>query len=249
MSGQRWDTGRYARDARFVSDLGLPVVALLAPAPGERILDLGCGDGTLTEAIAAAGARVVGVDASSEMAAAARARGLEVRVLDAARLPFAAAFDAVFTNAALHWMGDLRPVVAGVRRALVDGGRFVGETGGHGNVAAVRWALTTALRRRDIDPAAHDPWVFPSPSAFRAILEGEGLRIAMLTLRPRPTLIPGTLADWLQTFAGRFLDALPPTERPAVVAEVEETLAPFLRDDAGRWTVDYVRLRFAAVKR
>ena len=248
MTGQRWDSDRYARNARFVSDLAAPVVDLLAAKPGERILDLGCGDGALTEKIAAAGALVVGVDSSPEMAAAARRRGLQVRIVDGARLTFEAEFDAVFSNAALHWMKDQERVVAGVWRALVPGGRFVGEAGGRGNVVAVSNALCEALARRNIDAEAVYPWVFPSPEDFRSMLEGTGFRVTTLELIPRPTPIPGMIDDWLEVFAGPFLTAIPATDRPTFVAEVRETLAPRLRAPDGDWIVDYVRLRFAAFK-
>lgn len=248
MNGQTWDADRYARNARFVADLGEPLVDILAPMPGERVLDLGCGDGALTEKLAAAGARVVGVDSSREMVAAARARELDVRVIDGARLPFEAEFDAVFSNAALHWMKDLAPVFAGVWKALVDGGRFVGETGGAGNVAAVSEVLCDALARRNIDAEAHYPWVFPSPEDFRAMLEGCGFRVANLELIPRPTPIPSAIDGWLEVFAGSFLALLPVAERSAFVAEVCDALAPRLQKPDGSWIVDYVRLRFAAFK-
>ncbi len=248
MTGQRWDSDRYARDARFVADLAVPVVEILAPKAGERILDLGCGDGALTEKLAAAGAQVVGIDSSPEMATAALARGLDVRVIDGARLPFDGEFDAVFSNAALHWMKDLEPVFAGVWKALVPGGRFVGETGGTGNVAAVSGALCQALANRNIDAEKHYPWVFPSPEDFRAMLEARGFRMVTLELIPRPTPIPGAIDGWLEVFAGNFLALLSAAERPAFIAEVREALAPRLQTFDGNWTVDYVRLRFAALK-
>jgi trans-aconitate methyltransferase len=248
VTGQRWDSDRYARNARFVSDLAAPVVEMLAPRPGERILDLGCGDGALTEKIAAAGARVVGVDSSPEMAAAATTRGLDVRVIDGARLPFEAEFDAVFSNAALHWMKDLEPVVAGVWKALVRGGRFVGETGGSGNVAAVSHALCDALAKRNIDAEVHYPWVFPSLDDFRSMLEARGFRVTTLELMPRPTPLPGAIDDWLEIFAGSFLALISAADRPAFVAEVRDALVPRLRTPDGGWFVDYVRLRFAALK-
>jgi SAM-dependent methyltransferase len=138
---QRWSASDYACNGRFVSELAGPVLAMLAPQPGERILDLGCGDGVLTAEIAATGADVVGVDLSEELLAAARERGLDVRRIDGHALDFDSEFDAVFSNAALHWMRRPELVIAGVARALLPGGRFVGELGGHGNVAAIATAM------------------------------------------------------------------------------------------------------------
>ena len=243
---QDWDAERYARNARFVADLGLPVVELLAPRPGERILDLGCGDGALTRQIAALGASVTGVDGSAEQVAAARAAGLDARHMDGQALDFEAEFDAVFSNAALHWMREPDKVIAGVARALKPGGRFVGEMGGEGNVSQIIAALVVALDRRGLDGAAAAPWYFPAPEEYRARLEAHGLAVRSLELFPRPTPLPGEIGDWLETFAESFLDLLPEAERPAYKAEVSEALAPRLADESGRWTADYVRLRFAA---
>ena len=246
-AGQSWSAESYARNARFVADLGSPVLDLLAPRPGERILDLGCGDGALTERIAAAGAQVVGCDASPELVAAAAARGLTVRHADGHALPFAGEFDAVFTNAALHWMsGDPGAVVAGVHRALRPGGRFVGEFGGHGNVAAVVTALLAALDRRGADAAAATPWYFPTADEYRALLQAHGFTVDSIALLPRPTPLPTGMAGWLETFAAPFMQHLPESDRGPALAETERLLAPSLRDAGGAWTADYVRLRFAA---
>jgi trans-aconitate methyltransferase len=247
-SDQRWDPEAYARNARFVSDLGAGVVELLAAKAGERILDLGCGDGALTRTLAEAGCRVVGVDGSPGQVAAARALGLDARVGSGETLAFDAEFDAVFSNAALHWMRRADLVIAGVWRALVPGGRFVGEMGGHGCVEHIRRALIAALDRRGLDGTAADPWYFPTAEDYRALLEAQGFRVDMMNLFARPTPLPGDVVGWLEIFAQSFTAALPVAERPAFLTEVRDTLRPALCDVGGRWTADYVRLRFAAVK-
>lgn len=246
--GQRWDPERYRRNAAFVAAHGEPVLELLAPAPGERILDLGCGEGALAARIAERGVRVVGVDASAEQIAACRARGIEAHVMDAARLVFDAAFDAVFSNAALHWIKDADAVIDGVWRALKPGGRFVAECGGEGNVASVRGALVAGLARRGVDGAAADPWYFPSAAEYRARLERRGFVMRSIAIIPRPTVLPGRLADWLDTFGEAFLRRLPEADREPLKNEIEEQLRGRLCDSDGVWTVDYVRLRFAADK-
>jgi SAM-dependent methyltransferase len=243
---QSWDPERYARNARFVSDLGEPLVALLAPRAGERILDLGCGDGALTERLVALGCEVVGVDASAAQAEGARARGLDARVADGEALAFDGEFDAVFSNAALHWMRRPDAAIAGVRRALRAGGRFVGELGGHGCVATIVGALEAALRARGVDPATANPWYFPTAEEYGARLAAHGFSVRTILLFPRPTPLPGDVVGWLETFAESFTNALPPAERPAFLDEVRDALRPRLADADGRWTADYVRLRFAA---
>jgi trans-aconitate methyltransferase len=244
----RWDPQQYAAQARFVSDLGLPVVALLAPQAGERILDLGCGDGALTRKLQELGCHVVGVDSSAEMIQAAQALGLDARVMNGHELPFVGAFDAVFTNAALHWMTQPDAVLAGVWRALKPGGRFVGECGGDGNTATVMAALHAALAKRGIEAQRFNPWFFPSVAEYRRLLETHGFVVDTLTLFPRPTPLTGDLTGWLETFTQAFLTALPVSERTIVLAEVSDICRPQLCDADGHWTVDYVRLRFAATK-
>ena len=245
---QDWDPARYARSARFVSDLGEPLLALLAPQKGERVLDLGCGDGALTERIVAFGAEVIGVDGSAEQVAAARARGLDARVADGQKLGLEAEFDAVFSNAALHWMQDQRAVFDGVRRALKPGGRFVCEMGGAGNVEHIRSALAAALKRRGLDAEAADPWVFPDVAEHRALLEACGFTVRSIERFARPTPLPGEMADWLEVFARAFLAQVSEADRSALLAEVSDALQPALWNAAGGWTADYVRLRFHAVK-
>ena len=246
-SAQLWDPDRYARNARFVAELGAPAVDLLAPLPGERILDIGCGDGALTEKLAAMGVDVVGIDSSAEQIVAARGRGLNARVMDGQSLDLGGeTFDAVFSNAALHWMPDIDAVIAGVRRVLRPGGRFVAEMGGAGNVGAIRAALHAALAARGIDAAGRNPWVFPTPEDYRARLEAHGFAVRAIDLIPRPTPLPGEMVDWLETFTEDFLAAVPEDGRAALLAEISAALAPTQRDADGKWTADYVRLRFAA---
>ncbi len=247
ISRQHWSADRYARIAAFVPALGTPVLELLAPAQGERILDLGCGDGVLTEKIAAAGATVVAVDAAPDMVAAARARGLDARVLPGQSLDFAHEFDAVFSNAALHWMRPPEAVLAGVHRALKPGGRFVAEMGGHNNTAAIIVALSAVVGRRGLDAQRLSPWYFPSAEAYRKKLEAAGFTVDDIRIVPRPTPLPAGLEAWLETFTEDFFSPLPSADRPAARSEVADLLRPVLMDETGTWIADYVRLRFRAV--
>jgi trans-aconitate methyltransferase len=246
---QTWDPERYARNARFVADLGAPVVELLAPRASERILDLGCGDGALTAKLASMGCHVVGVDSSAAQIDAARKLGLDARVMNGEALDFDREFDAVFSNAAMHWMRNPAKVIAGVERALGPHGRFVGEFGGHGCVAKIRKALVEALNRRDINGEAASPWYFPTVEDYSEQLRRGGFVVSFIALIPRPTRLPGDVTGWLETFAESFTSTLSPAERPSYIAEVREVLCPELRDADGKWTADYIRLRFAANKR
>jgi trans-aconitate methyltransferase len=247
-ASQDWNSSRYAQNARFVSDLGQPVLDLLAPKPGERILDLGCGDGALTEKLVAAGAQVVGIDGSADMVDASRNRGLDALVMDAHHLTFSNEFDAVFSNAALHWMKrDPDAVIRGVARALKPGGRFAAEMGGHGCVAAVVVALCAALEKGGItQPASFIPWYFPTVDDYRSRLERAGFRAEYIALIPRPTPLPTGMRGWLETFAIPFTNVLRKSQRGAFLDDVTERLRPSLCDEQGRWTADYVRLRFLA---
>jgi len=245
---QRWSPEQYAKNARFVSDLGMPVVTLLAPRAGERILDVGCGDGPLTKKLVEMGCEVVGVDASPAMVEAAQALGLDARVMDGQALHFAHEFDAVFSNAALHWMKQADAVITGVWRALKPGGRFVAEFGGDGNNATVIRALEAVLQQHGLDFRTLSPWYFPPVEEYRGKLEAQGFVVNTIALIPRPTPLPGSLVAWLETFAQSFVAPLPVGERAGFLAEVENRCRPTLCDTDGKWSVDYVRLRFAATK-
>lgn len=245
-AGQTWSADRYGRNARFVAVLGRPVVDLLAPLAGERILDLGCGDGALTAEIAALGVAVTACDASPELLQAARGRGLETVLADGHDLPFHEQFDAVFSNAALHWMVRPDAVLAGVARALRPGGRFVGELGGMGNIAAIATALRAVMENEGISAIAMRPWYFPSPDEYAAKLAAHGFAVETIELIPRPTSLPTGMTGWLATFGDPFLRHVPQDRRAAVVEAAVRLLEPALCDAAGNWTADYVRLRFRA---
>ncbi|MGI9462847.1 MAG: class I SAM-dependent methyltransferase [Aestuariivirgaceae bacterium] len=244
---QTWSATSYDKHARFVSDMAGAVVDWLAPQPGERILDLGCGDGALTEQLAKMGAEVVGVDASKDLLNRARDRGLDVHYADGHKLAFDEEFDAVFSNAALHWMTEPEKVVKGVVRALRPAGRFVGEFGGHGNVAAIVTAMRATAQRHGGDQTLAGPWFFPSPEVYADMLTAHGFDVRRIGLFPRPTPLKTGMAEWLKLFRKPFFEQFGDRQEK-VLAEVEDLLRPVLCDARGHWTADYVRLRFEAVK-
>ena len=249
MAEHEFSADDYARHGGFVPQLAGAVVDLLAPQPGERILDLGCGDGVLTEKIAAAGARVTGVDTSPELITAARAKGLDILEMDGQALSFDGEFDAVFSNAALHWMLKVDDVLRGVHRALKPGGRFVGEFGGKGNVASIMVALMAVLDHEGVDGKEHVPWYFPTVDEYRRKLEEHGFEVRSIASVPRPTPLKTDMAGWLDTFAKPMLTLVPEDARAEVKEEAVDLLRPALADSQGNWTADYVRLRFEAVRK
>jgi trans-aconitate methyltransferase len=245
---QTWDPQAYGQNGAFVHGLAGGVLEWLAAAKGERILDLGCGDGQLTQRIAATGAEVEGVDASPEMVAAARGRGIAAREARAEALPYAdASFDAVFSNAALHWVSGQDAMMDEVRRVLAPGGRFVAEMGGQGNIAAIRVALRSVLARHGFADREDGVNYYPTADAYARRLERHGFSVKKIALIPRPTALPASgMTGWLRTFRRGVLDSLPEPLRDTVVEETAALVAPALRDEEGNWVADYVRLRFIA---
>ena len=245
-----WDPDRYDGDHAFVYEYGADVVELLAAAPGERILDLGCGTGHLTTEIADAGADVVGLDSSREMLETARAENPGIRFVrsDAQQVAFAEPLDAVFTNAALHWVDDPDRVFESVAGVLRSGGRFVGEFGGTGNVGAIVEAVTAELEGRGYD--VESPWYFPSVGEFASGLERHGFEVRRAELFDRPVELDAGedgLRGWLAMFGEPLLLSVEGEDREAVLASVEERLRPEQFRD-GSWIADYRRLRFLAVR-
>lgn len=242
VSTSKWNAADYARFGDFVSELGLAALDLLDPKPGERILDIGCGEGSLTWRIAQRGATVTGIDNSMEMIHAARAKDLDVLLLDAADLGFNEQFDAVFSNAALHWMLDKEQVARGVFRALRSGGRFAGEMGGQGNIARLQEAVDEEMILRGYVPPADGKNWYPSPEEFAVVYEAAGFIEIDARLIDRPTPLEHGVAQWVTTFRRGWFDraGVPEEER----AEIGKAVAERFGSDVA----DYVRLRFIMSK-
>jgi trans-aconitate methyltransferase len=243
---QIWNPSAYEKNARFVADLGVPLITLLAPQKEEEILDLGCGDGALTLRLKELGCQVQGIDASPEMVLATQKRGISASVQDAQELSFHHQFDAVFSNAALHWMKRPEKAIDSVWRALKPGGRFVAEFGGIGNVATIVNAIEKALRMRN--ERVNNPWFFPSVEEYRHLLQTRGFQVKHIELFERPTPLPGDIRGWLNTFTHQFTANLPAFDRENLINEVTTILRPVLCDENGQWTADYVRIRVHAYK-
>jgi trans-aconitate 2-methyltransferase len=243
-----WDATRYDDEHAYVWKYGASLLELLAPLPGERILDVGCGTGHLTAQIAAAGAHMVGIDKSVSMVAEAQRNypQLQFEVADARTFRFTEPFDAVFSNAALHWIKEPERAITCVRVALKPGGRFVAEFGGNGNVQKIVAALTDAARAitgATLEP----PWYFPSIAEYATLLEQASLEVTFATLFDRPTPLEGegAMRRWVEMFAADLLSQFAPENRNAFLSHVEDRLHPALFQN-GTWFADYRRLRVVA---
>lgn len=250
---KEWDTSLYDGKHSFVWKYGEEVIDLLAPGRGERILDLGCGTGHLTSRIAAAGAEVVGVDKSSAMVDSAKKNYPELKFIqsDATTLSFNSEFDAVFSNATIHWVKDQRALASAIWRALKPHGRLVAEFGGKGNLKAVREALKRAMiaasHQTDYDGLER---YYPTIGEYATLLESAGFRVTYSLHFERPTRLENGergLRDWLATFADNVLDRLTPEQRSKVILSVESQLRTELFRD-GSWFADYRRIRIVAIK-
>ena len=243
-----WNPDKYQHNAHFVSELGMPVVDLLDPKPTESILDLGCGNGTLMEKLRDLGCQVTGVDSSPDMVKVAQSKGLSAQVMNGENLTFNQQFDAVFSNAALHWMKKQNLVLQGVYQALKPGGRFVAELGGAGNVATIVQGIMIAGQKRNWEIKEINPWFFPSAEDYKKLLESEGFVVKSIDIFPRPTVLPQGMKGWLEMFAQQFTEVLPLEDRSTFIEEVVNICQPQLCNQQGEWIADYVRLRFSAWK-
>jgi trans-aconitate methyltransferase len=244
----RWQADAYVANAGFVPALGEAVIDWLKPQAGEAILDLGCGDGALTLKLVEAGAKVTGIDGSDAMVAKARERGIEATQMDGRALGYTARFDAVFTNAALHWMKPAEAVARGVFTALKPGGRYAGEFGGFGNVASIQAAARGAMLAEGLPVAPESPWYFPTVQYYEKLLTDAGFSAITTSLFARPTLLPTGLAGWLETFGMACFPGADEALRPRLISRCCDILSPVLQDSSGNWIADYVRLRFIAHK-
>jgi SAM-dependent methyltransferase len=237
-STSKWDAADYARVGGFVAELGGAALELLDPRPGERILDVGCGEGTLTKRIIERGATVLGIDSSPEMIAAARERGVDALLLAAEDMQFFAQFDAAFSNATLHWVLHKEQAARAIFRALKPGGRFAGEMGGEGNLRKLREALDEELIIRGYLPPLEASNWYASPEDFAAVYEAAGFGEIDARLIERPTPIEHGIAQWVTTFRKGWLD------RAGVPEEERGEIGTAVADRVGSNVADYVRLRF-----
>jgi trans-aconitate methyltransferase len=285
----QWDAAEYDAKHAFVYEKAKGLVELLAPKPGERILDLGCGTGALTAEIAARGAEVLGLDRSKEMIAQARRKfpALRFTVLDARELrvnseqtearsrsgtagkvdgankinkayrieearevrPFG--FDAVFSNAVLHWIPEAEEVIAGVAWVLKPGGRFVAEFGGKGNIQKLVRGFQRAFAALGArPPEGVSPWFYPSVAEYAGLLEKHGLEVREASLFDRPTALEEGergLENWIRVFRQTFVEKMGEANAQRWIREVERQCRSEHFHD-GSWVLDYRRLRIAAWK-
>lgn len=253
-SKKRWDAAAYDSEHSFVWKYGVDLIDLLSPKKGERILDLGCGTGHLAHKIAVSGAKVIGIDSDPSMIAQARKNypDLQLEVGDGANFHFTELFDAVFSNAALHWIKEPERAVACIWRALKPGGRLVAELGGRGNVEAIVAAIYRAVETLGYPPKREmNPWYFPSIGEYSNLLERQGFCVTYAVLFDRRTPMDGGeegMHHWIEMFASDFLTGIPADQQAGVIQNVEDQLRSQLYRD-GTWFGDYKRIRVVAAKK
>ncbi len=243
----KWNPNSYNKHTAFVSQLALPVVDLLNPQKGEKILDVGCGEGTLAVEIERRGAKVVGVDMSAEMIEQCQSKGIEAYVGSVTDLPYDEAFDAIFSNAMLHWVKDARSAVQNIAKVLKRGGHFVCEFGGEGNAYALVSAMQEVFEKHPEFGAFDNPWYFPSVEEYTTLLESEGFRVEYMEIIPRPTPMDD-IGNWLDIFANGVTKHLSQEQFEVFKEECQVILKERIYSQEEEWLLDYKRLRVRAVK-
>ncbi len=244
----RWDADKYAKHADFVSNLASPLIELLNPKKDEKILDLGCGDGMLAVEIEKSGAIVRAVDLSEDMVKKAQKRGVKASVMSAEDLAFEDEFDAIFSNAVLHWVKNKDRAIKNIANSLKKRGRFVAEFGGYGNIRSLTDAMADVFSRHKEFGAFNNPWYFPKDMTYKELLENNGFDVSYIKLISRPTKVDD-ISNWLDIFANGIISHLSQEQQNLFKQEVREILKPKIYSKKDGWVVDYVRLRLKAYKK
>ncbi len=254
QTSNQWNTELYENKHDFVWKYGSDLIEILAPKQGEKILDLGCGTGQLTNQIAATGAETIGIDNSGEMVEKALKNypNLKFILADATNFNFAEQFDAVFSNAALHWIKPPEEAIKCIYRALKPEGRFVAEFGGKGNVEQISKAISEAIAaEKYASEPTINPWYFPSIGEYSTLLEKAGFEVNYATLFERLTPLKGGEAgmrNWIAMFAGSIIDRIREEYYPEIMVKIETKLkANLFKNDL--WFADYKRIRIVAKKK
>ncbi|SMN17302.1 Trans-aconitate 2-methyltransferase [uncultured Candidatus Thioglobus sp.] len=248
MSQQNWDATEYKEHASFVPSLASDVIELLNPQEGEKILDIGCGDGELTYKLKQKGCLAIGIDSSPSMVESTKIRGIEAYIIDGENITYQNEFDAVFSNAALHWLTQPEKVIKGVYLALKSNGRFIAEFGGDGNIAALLEAMQRVFQENKEFGEFKIPWYFPTTEAYKLLLERVGFKVKYIELIPRPTPLKSGVEKWLEIFAEGIIKELTPEQKNVFLVAVKDKLTPVIYTKKDGWVADYVRLRFEATK-
>ncbi|MFA5501789.1 MAG: class I SAM-dependent methyltransferase [Sulfurovaceae bacterium] len=247
MSTNKWNADKYNKHADFVSNLAFPVVDLLHPQESEKVLDLGCGDGTLAVEIEKFNTKVIAVDLSEDMVEKTKAKGIEAYVMSATELPFENEFDAVFSNAVLHWVKEPETAIKKISQALKAEGRFIAEFGGYGNIKYLTDAMQKVFGRHEEYGEFNNPWYFPKDEDHKEMLEANGFKVEYIELIPRPTKIDD-ISNWLDIFANGIVSHLTEEQQNQFKEEVRDILKPKIYSEKDGWVADYVRLRLKATK-
>jgi len=248
-----WNSSLYDKKHDFVFKYGEYLVQMLTPQEGERILDVGCGTGYLTNLIAASGAMVTGMDNSINMIAKARNEypHLPFRLASVTDFRFEEPFDALFSNAVLHWVTEKEQAIQNMYNNLKPGGRLVLEMGGKGNVQLIMRALKNALIAYGFPQnAEREIWYYPSLSEYTSLLEKQGFRVTYAAHYNRETELKDAqngIRDWVNMFCSALLEGIDEQTKENILENAQETLR-LTQFRNQKWYADYKRLRVVAIK-